>query len=118
MFFSFIVQNALIGNLSGGECLSQRRCKYMEGDCLEVTEPITWQCLVCIYSGMAENIKALTKLIPQNERGAILLLILVRLVARVKGLHAFIEQNYPEEVKELITKMQHASGGEQVGSSS
>ena len=90
----------------------------MEGDCLEVTEPTACQCLACTYSDMAEDIRALSELIPQNERGTILLLILVRLVARVKGLHAFIEQNYPEEVKELQAKTQHISGGENVGGSS
>ena len=98
--------------------MSQRRCKYIEGDCLEVTEPTACQCLTCTCSGMAENIKALTKLIPQNERGMTLLLILERLAARVKGLHVFIEENYPEEFKELIAKIQHVPGGEQIGGSS
>ena len=90
----------------------------MEGDCLEVTEPTACRCLACTYSGMAEDIRALSELIPQNERGIILLLILVRLAARVKGLHVFIEENYPEEFKELIAKIQHVPGGEQIGGSS
>jgi len=84
--------------------MSQRRCKYIEGDCLEVTEPTACQCLACTYSGIAENVKALSKLMPQDELGAILLIVLANLATRVKGLRVFIEKNYPEEVKELIAK--------------
>jgi len=97
--------------------MSQRRCKYIEGDCLEVTEPTACQCLACTYSGIAENVKALTKLVPEDERGTIFLLMLLNLATRVKGLRVFIEKNYPEEVKELIAKIQHVPGGEQVGGS-
>ena len=84
----------------------------MEGTCLEVKEPTACQCLTCTYASMAENVKALAKLVPNGELGTILLTILANLATRVKGLYAFIEQNYPEEVKELKVKAQHTSGGE------
>ena len=90
----------------------------MEGDCLEVTEPTACQCLACTYSGMAENVKALAKLVPQDGLGNILFSILENLAVRVKGLRAFIEQNYPEEVEKLRAKTQPVPGGEQVGSPS
>ena len=96
--------------------MSQRRCKYIKGDCSAVTEPTARQCLACTCTGMAENIKALAKLLPENERGETLLLILERLAASVKGLRVFIEQNYPDEVKKLRAKTQPVPGGEQVGS--
>jgi len=90
----------------------------MKGDCLEVEEPTAFQCLACTYSDMAENVKALAKLVPQDGLGNILFSILENLAVRVKGLRAFIEQNYPEEVKELRAKTQPVPGGEQVGSPS